>query len=125
MADQYTLFPDLPQHTITTTWGDRQVKIRLTFRDRMSSWYLDIFELDDTPIVFGRRVSPQFAPLLGLAFGGEQLPRDRELLIDGPSDPYERSELGEIVSLILVSDAELAAIAPPPTDFDITVTLNP
>jgi hypothetical protein len=130
MAERFNLFPDLPQHTITTTWGDKQVRLRLTFRDRTSSWYLDIFELDDTPIVLGRRVSPKFAPLLGLGLGGEgvgTLPRDRELVVDGPADPYPRRDLGEVVQLILLTDAEVAAAqaANPPTDLGVTVTVVP
>lgn len=125
MADQFVLFPDLPQFTETTTWGDRQVQLRLTFRSRTASWYLDIFELDSTPIVFGRRVSPRFAPLLGLGFGGEQLPRDRELFTDGPTDPYARSDLGEILRLLLLSDEELADAAPEEDLLGISAALVP
>ena len=107
MAQQLASFPDYPQHTFTTTWGDISAKVRLTWRERLGSWYLDIFDEDDNAIVTGRRVSPRFLPLAGLALVG--LPDDVLPYIDAGvrSDPYQRSELGDSVRLILLAESEL------------------
>lgn len=127
MADQLAAFVDQPQHLQTITWGDAaaggvQVRVRLTWRERVAAWYLDLFEPAGVaeagtasavgpPIVLGRRVSPRFAPLLGLVLEGLPSPREAFAFVDAPirSDPYLRSDLGEVVRLLLLDDAEIAA----------------
>lgn len=108
-STQIAAFPDEPQHSMTITWGDRQVRARFTWRNRTASWYLDVFELDDgeegAALVRGRRVSPRWAPLAGLRVVG--LPQSPILVIDAApgADPFPRSELGQSVRALLV-DAE-------------------
>lgn len=125
MAVKFQLFPDLPQGTTTQTWDDRQIQIRTTFRERTGSWYMDLFELDGTPIVFGRRVSPSFIPLLGLGFEGESLPRGQTLLVVGPDDPYLVGDLSDTLEALLLTDAEIEVLRGEPTGFTVTVQLVP
>lgn len=126
--NQIAAFPEEPQHTMTITWGDKQVRLRLTWRNRTGSWYLDIFELDDgeeagPAIVRGRRISPRWLPLLGLRPVG--LPVDPILLIDGGvgSDPFLRSDLGGAVRKLLVNVADFPDV--PDTSPDLTITIAP
>jgi hypothetical protein len=134
MADQVAVFPDLPQHTQTLTWGDRQVRLRFTYRQRLGSWYLDIFETAGPaeagvvgalgpPIVLGRRISARWAPLLGLAPEGLPLSREVFAVVDGAvrSEPYRRSDFGAsteqgTLRMILLDEEEIDAVADLITD---------
>lgn len=109
MIKSLTFFPAVPQHTSQIVWGDSEVRIRMTFRDRTASWYFDLFDLDEVAIVTGRRVSPEWVPLAGLALD-DSLDPDINLVTQGPS-PYNRSDLGVGLRLLLVPDDDL----PPPT----------
>jgi len=125
---QIAAFPDEPQHLMTIAWGDRQVRVRLTWRNRTASWYLDVFELGDgeqtgAALVRGRRVSPRWAPLAGLRVVG--LPQSPILVVDAAvrSDPFSRSELGRSVRNVLVDadDFPPVVVAFP----DLLVTIVP
>jgi len=123
--EQIAAFPNEPQHPMTVTWGDRQVRLRFTWRNRTRSWYLDIFELDDgeetgDAIVRGRRISPQWFPLIGLRPVG--LPQDPILIVDGGPDPYLRSDLGEGVRALLVGLDDLPPVTV--TSPNLTVTIQ-
>ena len=125
MSTLIPAFVEYPQHWMTITWGDRQLRARQTWRARTGAWYLDLFDLGDqtgdpnatgNPIVLGRRISPRFAPLLGLVPVG--LPLDPIPVVDAGigSDPYRRSGLGAEVRLLLVTKAEIRAIRTASTD---------
>lgn len=124
MPVKFQVFADLSAGTTTQTWADRQIQIRTTFRERTGAWYMDLFELDGTPIVFGRRVSPNFVPLLGLGFEGEQLPRGQTLLVVGPADPYVKANLNDTLELLLLSAEEVDALRGDPTTFETFVELT-
>lgn len=126
MADTFAVFDQLPQYTQTIVWGERQVRFRLTWRERTGSWYIDIFELDDvTLVVAGRRVSALWVPLTGLALG-DSLARDRELYVIAGfgTDPFPRADLsqGGPVQLILILDDELPEVVEDP-NLAVTVVL--
>lgn len=127
MADRFTFFPQQPQDTSTQAWGSQQVLIRTTYRERTSSWYMDLLTIDEEPLAIGRRISPQFAPLLGLGLEGEGLPRDRYLVIDGPIDPYLKEDLSDTLVAILLTQAEVDAAAEVAQvgTFSTTVLLDP
>jgi hypothetical protein len=123
---------------MTVSWGARQLRVRQTWRERTGSWYLDVYDLGDEtgdptstgdPIVLGRRISPRFPPLLGLV--PEGLPLDPIPVIDAGigSDPYQRSDLGEAVRLLLVTREEIdeaaAAAAADDSADDLVITLLP
>lgn len=127
MADRFTFFPQQPQDTSTQPWGDQQVLIRTTYRERTSAWYMDILTIEEAPLALGRRISPQFAPLLGLGLEGEGLPRDRYLVVDGPIDPYLKKDLSDTLIAILLTQAEVDAAAAEAEvgTFSTTVILDP
>ena len=131
MANLIPAFVEFPSHTMTITWGDRQLRIRFIWRERTASWYFDVFELGDDnattgdAIVLGRRVSPRWIPLLGLIPVG--LPLDVVAFVDAGigSDPYLRSDLGDAVRLLLL-DRETEIPVPADPDVlagDVLVTL--
>jgi len=57
---------DLPSHRYRIQLGGVSYVVRLTYRDRLASWYLDLYDVDEEPIALGRRLSPRFSPLLGI-----------------------------------------------------------
>lgn len=117
MSQRLAGFPAVPQHTITTTLEGTQYRIRYTYRLRTRSWYVDIYSVDDVPLLLGRRLSPFWAIGVGLSvpggFGGV-------LLVRGV-DEYVRSELGDTLSLryVTTAEAEAARVVTAPT---ITIT---
>ena len=126
MADQVAVFPEHPQHIQTLTWGDTQVRVRFTWRQRTAAWYMDVFEPADgtvpgaifgDPIVTGRRISPRWAPMIGLSVEGLPLIGEVLAVVDAPvgGDPYLRSDFGDLVRLLLVPESEIPAAADPAT----------
>ena len=110
-------FPDLPQSLQTLTLELVQYRVRFTWRERLQAWYLDLLELDETPIVLGQRVSPGWGPLYRL------LPMASPpglFFVSGP-EPYSREMLGSEVVVLFASSDEI----PPDTvtDSGLTVTL--
>jgi len=125
---------------MTVAWGGVQVRLRFTWRQRLGAWYLDIFELADVaeagvagavgdPIVLGKRISPRWAPLLGLV-PWPQLPPSREVfaVVDGlvGGDPYRRTAFGEAVRLLLLDEDEvteaIGAIVDPASSLTVVLT---
>ena len=127
MAERFTFYPQQPQDTSTQPWGATQVLIRTTYRERPGAWYMDILTIEEVPLAIGRRISPQFAPLLGLGLEGEGLPRDRYLVIDGPIDPYLKEDLSDTLIALLLTQAEVDAAAAEAEvgAFSTTVLLDP
>ncbi|MFA9271618.1 MAG: hypothetical protein ACEQSX_12835 [Baekduiaceae bacterium] len=109
----------LPQHTQTVTLDGTQFRMRLTWRHRLQGWYLDLYTLDETPLLLARRLSPGWSPNLGLAIEGGP---DGVLLVTG-FDGYVREDLGESLRLRYYTRAELAAAAPE-VEVPSTVTIS-
>ncbi len=120
MSQRLVGFPAVPQHTITVTLEATQFRVRYTYRLRMRSWYADIFAVDDTPLLLGRRLSPFWAIGLGLSVPGGPA---GVLLVRGVDD-YVRAALGDTLSLRYVTVAE-AASAAPVTESNIVITTPP
>lgn len=102
---------DLPAHRYRVTLSGAEFSLRFTFRDRTSSWYLDLFDVDGNPLALGRRLSPSYSPLLGVAVdrGPSGL-----LYVEG-ADPYERDG----IRLFYVTDLEAD------TDLAVSATVDP
>lgn len=79
--------------------------IDLTWRQRLSGWYLDIYAQDRSPLALGRRLDPGWSPTSGSL--NPDLPSGAFLAV-GPAD-YSRADLGESLRLIYIREAELAA----------------
>jgi hypothetical protein len=122
MASVLPAFPALPAHTMTLTLGGAQYVVRLVWRDRTQGWYFDLYGIDETPIVQGRRLSPGWGPLLGLmaplpSFGGQ-------LVVVG-LDRYAQADLGpgRALQVLYITDAEIAA-ATPKADPEAAITVE-
>lgn len=128
MAEAIAAFPENPQVTQTLVWGTRQVRFRVTYRDRPGAWYFSIYELDDvTPIITGRRVSPRWNSLLGQALG-DTLARDRFFYVFagvGTDGPYPRADLNQNgpIQMLLVLNSDLPATSVDP-NLAVTVTVS-
>lgn len=124
MAERFQFFPENPSNTSIQTWGDRQVRLRMTYRERMSAWYMDLFDADGVALAVGRRVSPSYAPLLGLGLEGFNLPRGRFLIFVGPVDPYAKEALSDTLDGILLTQEEVDAAQSDTGTFETTIVLG-
>jgi len=102
-------FPVQPQHTARVTLGDAEFTVRLTWRARTASWYIDLYDADGAELLVGRRVSARGSLWLGMRVPG--LP-DGELFVSG-LDGYARNDLGGKVEIVYYPRAE---ITPEPAD---------
>lgn len=60
-------FPQFSKVSATMQLGPVKLRYRLTWRERTKSWYIGLYELNDTPLLVGRRLSPFWSPLYGNA----------------------------------------------------------
>ena len=105
MPERLPIYTDLPAQSYTVALDGTQFGIRLVYRARTASWYLDLLDELGTPIALGRRLSPNSSPIPG---GTPNSPPGR-LVVFGP-DPYARTD----VELWYFTEAEVAAFAPDP-----------
>ncbi len=94
-------FPNLPQHVMTLTLDGRTYRYRRTYMPRMRGWYVDIETMDGEPVVSGRRLCGEWAPLTGLDVDFDGL-----LYVRGP-DSYQREDLGGDLREIFILPEEL------------------
>jgi len=106
-----------PQHTQTVELGGLEYRLRLTYRHRLESWYLDLYERDGTPLALGRRLTPQFGPLLGLSIPDG--PPGKFIVVG--DEPYERDDLGDSLLLVYVTPDELPESAGNVEGVDISI----
>lgn len=102
--ERITTFYDQPQHRQTVTLDGTEYQIRLTYRRRLASWYMDLYDAEGTAIALGRRLSPGWSPINGvIAEGGPP-----GLFLVKGVDPYKRDE----VELYYIPLAQIPAPAP-------------
>lgn len=95
--------PSLAQQRQTVTLGDALYEVRLTWRERLRGWYLDLYDAGGTLLVPRRRIEPGWGPLYWLAFEGSPT---AVLAVIGPS-PYRREDLGGALQVMVVSSSEV------------------
>jgi hypothetical protein len=95
--------PALAQQRQTVTLGDALYDVRLTWRERLRGWYLDLYDADGALLVGERRVEPGWGPLWGLAIEGAPTVA---LVVIGPT-PYRREDLGASLQILIVSADEI------------------
>jgi hypothetical protein len=101
MAERLTIFYDQPQHRQSVVLDGERWGIRLTYRERTRSWYMDLYDADDEPVALGRRLSGDwFAVVTVVAEGG---PPGGFYVVG--ADPYERDG----VQLLYVTGDEIEA----------------
>lgn len=95
------LFPERPAQSYTIALDGVQYQIRLTYRERTASWYLDLYDEQGEAVLLGRRLSPGAPPLNeGVTKGPPGV-----LFAAGP-DPYPRDGVG----LWYASASEVGAV---------------
>lgn len=101
--ERLPLFPDVPAQRYTVALDGVQYEVRLVYRERTASWYLDLSGPDGVWLLRGQRLSPGASPQFGLI--GEGPPG--VLFVFG-ADPYARDG----VELWYFGVDELEAAAP-------------
>lgn len=117
MGQIVTVFPSQPSFRQSLTLGGTQYSLRLTWRDRTSSWYADLWTADGAPVYLGQRLSAGWA--VGLGLGPEGKP-DGVLLVRGPPD-FGRMDLGATAQLVFYPTDELPSATA--ADDAVTVTI--
>jgi len=110
MPTQLPAYPGEGQFTLTFPMGGTQYNLVFTWRDRCAAWYLDVYLTDGTEVAIGRRISPNFRPLLGVV--SPNAPAG-ELWVFGPTDPYFQSDLGTNVVVVWFDASEIPAAVSP------------
>jgi hypothetical protein len=100
-------FHDYPAHRYQVALDGVVYEIRLTYRQRTSSWYLDLWDEQGNEIVKGRRLSPNWSPQGGMVTDGPP-----GLLVAFGRDPYDRYE----IDLFYFTEEELLAAKPVAAD---------
>lgn len=106
MIEQLPAFPEQPAQTYTVALDGVTYGVRLVWRARPASWYLDLSAEDGTALVLGRRLSAGWAPAVGVRDG---LPPG--LLYALGLDGYEQLDLGTALRLLYLPAADLPAPA--------------
>lgn len=107
-------FPDQPQHSMTVVLDDRDVIARLTWRERPAAWYLDLLEIDETPIILGRRVVAQWLPVFGFV-----IDIAGQFVVLG-TEGYDRDDLADSLQLVYFGEDEVRG--PELEDYGIRIT---
>ncbi len=89
--------------------GTTRYGVRLTWRERPASWYLDLETAEGVAVVSGLRVVPGASPALRLGPWRAQGPGGA-LYVRGP-DPYVREDLGGALRLVWYGPDELPKAA--------------
>lgn len=100
MPEKLPFLHDIPCHRYTVPLDGALYEVRLTYRERTGSWYLDLWDPLGAPLLLGRRLSPNWSPQGGVITDGPP-----GLLAVFGRDPYERDE----IELWYFTEAELAA----------------
>lgn len=82
----------------TVTLDDGEYRLRLRWNEQRRAWYMDLYDANDQPLQVGRRLSPGWAPLLGLNRPAGIF------VVDGPDDAPDTA-LGGDVLLLYVEEA--------------------
>lgn len=106
--------PQIPSQTRDIVLAGQRYRLRLTWRERCRSWYVDLLDAEtEDPILVGRRLQPGFVPWRAERAG---MP-DGVLYVRGV-DGYQRGDLGTSLQLLFYEDDELPAA---PADLDLTI----
>lgn len=89
----------LPSQSQTVTLDGVVYQVRVTYRRRLSAWYLDLLTQSGDPLIMGRRLTPGWSPLSGrrAVVGGP----DAVLYVSDIADPYRRDQLGRELTVTL------------------------
>lgn len=105
MAGEFPAFPAYPQYSMKIPIATVIYLFTFTWRERMSSWYLDVSLEDGTELLRGKRLSPSWPTLKGLLL---QDAMEGVLFVRGP-DQIAQEDFGREMLLLYYPDAELPA----------------
>lgn len=107
--------PSRPSQIFDIVLAEVRYRMRLTWRERTASWYIDLLDGEtEAPILVGRRVAPGFTPWRPKREG---MP-EGVLYVRG-NDGYSRYDLGDSLQLVFYETSELPAAA---ADLELTIT---
>ena len=105
----------LPSQIQSVSLGGVRFRVRLTYRKRLGSWYLDLFTQSGVPVLTGRRVTPGWS--VNLTHHPDNEPAGI-LVVSNVADPYRRDALGRGLTLTFYPVARLKT--PVPDEFAAT-----
>lgn len=115
---QISTLPDRRAFWQTVELAGTVYRLRMVWRARTRSWYLDIYAADETPIITGQRLSPGWDPLEGLSVPGAP---EVTFYVVGP-EPYAREDLEDGLALRLVTNDDLPSISSQASGLTVTIT---
>lgn len=103
---------NLPDYTTTVTLEGESFELRWRFNDRISSWFLDVFDDAGDVLVYGRRIVADWE-IFSQNFHTEGMPAGSLIPFDttlAKTDP-KLGELGDRVLMIYLTSDDLAEVA--------------
>jgi hypothetical protein len=85
--EKLAFFHDYPAHRYNVAMDSVHYEVRLTYRERTASWYLDLWDPDGNALLLGKRLAPNWPVNMGITGGPPGL------LVPFGFDPYDRHEL--------------------------------
>lgn len=82
-------------------------RLRLHYNERTRSWYIDLHDDQEQPIITGQRISPGWNPLQDLAVDGRP---DGIFYVNGP-EPYDQLDFGTDLVLRFVATEDLPDVS--------------
>lgn len=118
MGSRLPAFASVPQHTVSVVLSGATYRLRWTWRERLSAWYLDLYDADGVVLIYGRRVSPGWGPFFDQPAVGAPV----ETIVVSGVDGYDRDHLPETLEVVAWLEAELLSVAPDDPVDDLIVT---
>lgn len=117
MPQKITTFRNRRKHSQRVDLDGVTYRLVLTWRQRVKGWYMDLYTGGEA-IALGRRISAKWSPVETAS--DARLPPG--VFVVRGVDGYERTDLGDDLELIYISEADLLALDIPAEE-TATVTL--
>ena len=114
------VFPERASHVQRVELDGTIYRLRLIWRERLKSWYMDLYDRNDNELLLGMRLIPGWGPLFGIEREANGLPPGEFIVSGAEIDNPTQEILG--TNELRLSYIPFADLPGAPTDFVPTVS---